>query len=203
MRRAGLVLTILVVLSFTAWAADKEAVPPPNQPLHTLIANAAVQADLKLADDQKKAINDATAEAREALKGVNQLPQAERQKKQQEVRTKLQGVLDKTLKDEQKKRFKQIDLQQRGPLVINQKEVADQLELTNDQKKKVFEINQQTNQAIAKLREDNKGKELTTKIGKARAEAGPKVIETLTDAQKAKWKTLVGEPFDLAKLQTP
>jgi hypothetical protein len=193
------VAAVVVLAAGSARADDKPALP--NLALHVLIASPAIQAELKLDEEQKKAIDDAAAEARQALQGVNQLQQAERQQKNREVRQNLQTKLEKALKEEQLKRLNQIDLQQKGALVLNTRETADKVGVTNEQRPKIRALNMELTQTTTKLRQEFKGKELQDKIAQARAEASAKVVELLTDEQKKSWQALVGEPFDLAKLR--
>lgn len=206
----GLAMRILLTLSFlllgvsSARAEDKKTTAPPNLALQQLLAHEAVQAELKLNDEQKKAVEEIVTEAREAQRGLRNLQGEERQKKQAELRAKIEERMAKALKDVQVKRFRQIDMQQRGPLVLAQRKIADELELTDDQRKELREISQKVTQDVAKLREGGtRGAELAEKSGAIRLEATEKVVKLLTDAQKKNWKKLVGEPFDVSKLSAP
>lgn len=194
-------LSVLLAGLSSSSAEDKKSTPTPNVSLHQLVANEAVQAELKVTDDQKKAIEEVAAEARTALKGIRKLTPEERQKKTAETRKTVEGKLEKLLKAEQSKRLTQIDLQQRGPLVLTQKKIAEQMELTDAQKKEFRELQQNITKETAKLREGGtKGAELNEKTAKLRQEASEKIVKALTDAQKKNWQKLTGEAFDLAKI---
>src|SRR5262245_46383197 len=140
--RSIAIVSALFVACLWAKADDKKAIAPPNLGLHQLIANEALQEELKLNAEQKKGVEEISTEAREALRGVRNLSREERQKKTAEVRQKVEGKLEKLFKEDQNKRLHQIDLQQRGPLALSQKKTADEVELTPDQRKQLREISQ-------------------------------------------------------------
>ena len=94
------------------------------------------------------------------------------------------------------------------------KEVADTLKLTDAQKSKVKGVLEEYNKDREAIRKDvfgekggkgaqdpEKAKDFATKSSKLSTEVMGKIAEALDDAQKTAWKGLVGEPFDLAKLQ--
>lgn len=204
MRHLTAAFALVICLTVAARAEDKKKeVPPPNLGLHVLIAVQAVQEELKLTDEQKKAIEEIATEARQALRGVNRLEPAERQKKQQEVRKSVEEKLAKALKENQIKRLNEIDLQQRGILAVAAKKIADALELSADQRKEIREVQQELTKQAAKLREDNRGQELQEKIGKLRLEASAKIAKILTEEQKKAWQKMVGKAFDLSKIERP
>ncbi len=190
------------LLAAVSFAADEKQLGLP-QPLglHQLIVNEAVQADLKMTDEQKKACAQAAEEARKALEGVNQLKPEERGPKFREAREKVEAALKKALKEEQLNRLNQIDYRQRGPSALTQREVAEKLELSREQRQKLGELSREAQQAIQKAREDTTGAERREKIAKLRAGSNEKILELLTDAQKKKWSEMLGSPFDLQKLQ--
>ncbi len=97
------------------------------------------------------------------------------------------------------------------------KEVADALKLSDGQKSKVKDILSEHGKDLRAIRTDifgdakgggfgkapdpEKTKDFTAKSTKLSSETMGKIAEVLDDAQKKTWKELVGEPFDLAKLQ--
>lgn len=89
--------------------------PTRTMPIATLARNTAVQDELKLTDDQKKAISDASRSTLES------------------IREAIDIKVLATLNDEQKARLKQIELQQLGISAVTRPEVAKQLKLTADQ----------------------------------------------------------------------
>ena len=72
-----------------------------------LLANASVHEELKLKDDQKKAIQDLVAEARKASRELRDLEGDERRQKSREINEKIQAKVKETLSEEQLKRFSQ------------------------------------------------------------------------------------------------
>jgi Spy/CpxP family protein refolding chaperone len=200
------VLSALVVLFLAGVVAAEEKKPAslPALGIHVLINVPEVQQELKLKEDQKKALEEIGTEARQSLRGVRKLEQAERQKKFREVRENAEAKLEKTLNKDQLQRLRQIDLQQHGPIVASRKEIAQKLELTREQKQKLREISQETTKAIQKLREDGiRRAELAEKGGKVRAAAAAKAAAVLTPEQKKLWVEMVGKRFDVSKIQAP
>src|SRR5215210_1195211 len=77
MRRVFAVCAVALLACGATLAEEKKPAALPALPLYQLIANPAVQEELKLGDDQKKALEEASAEARQALRGIGKLEQAE------------------------------------------------------------------------------------------------------------------------------
>jgi hypothetical protein len=129
----------------------------------------------------------------------------EREKKLNEHRKKahekLAKVLKDTLKPEQKKRLRQIELQQERGFALGQAEPVKELEITDEQHKQFVAITQEFQKKVHPLlREAQSGgkpEEIRPRVLGMRDEYGKKLEAVLTDAQKKKWKAMLGEPFDL------
>ena len=115
----------------------------------------------------------------------------------------MQDLQDAAVADILLARYKQLELQQQGPVAITRKSVATELKLTDDQQKKVADIQTQAEadrraamQGIdfQNLSDDDR-KTLMTKMQDARKTEGDKLLALLTDAQKAQWKDMQGTPF--------
>ena len=134
--------------------------------------------------------------------GGAQLSPEERQKldaKRQELTSKAVGeILDAT----QVKRFRQLELQQMGALIIAmRKDVATELMLTDDQTKQIAAARTQYEsdrraamQGFQDMSQEDRAK-LMPKMQEMQKAAGEKIAGLLTDTQKAKWKDMQGEPF--------
>jgi len=165
-----------------------------------------VQEELKMTQPQIDKVATKQTEVQQAMQELRQnagdfqsMSAEDRQKffaKTQEVQTKaVNDILD----SKQQKRYHQLELQQQGPMAVARPEVAKELNLTDDQKSKIKDI--QTAQQ-EKMREIFQGagqggdrQAMMTQMQALQKAAGEKVEGVLTDAQKAQWKTMTGEPF--------
>lgn len=169
-----------------------------------LLRRAEVQTELKLTDEQKSKINTLLEELREARRGLFQdlrdATPEERQKLMEKVQAEDTQRINAILNPDQQKRFKQISLQQQGPMAIASPEIATELKLTDEQKRKVQEI-------VAQMRESQRGlfqggdrEGVRERMEALRKDASEKITAVLTEEQKAKWKEMLGAPFSLGVL---
>jgi len=172
-----------------------------------LLSNKGVQKEIKATDEQAGKLDSLAEELRgkqrEAFQGNQGLSPEERREKMQEFQKTLQADINKglgeILKPEQVKRFHQIQTQTAGAGAFTTSRVAEALKLTDDQKSKVREINQETFQAMGNLRQEfqNDREGAMKKMAELRKTATEKAVELLTDEQKATWKELTGEPYEV------
>jgi len=165
-----------------------------------------VQEELKMTQPQIDKLEAKQQEVRQAMQdlfqggGLQNATPEERQKlmaKGQEIQTKaVNDILD----TKQQKRFHQLELQRAGANAIAQPDVAKELNLTDDQKAKIREI--QTAQQ-EKMREIFQGagqggdrQAMMQQMQALQKAAGEKITALLTDTQKTQWKAMQGEPFE-------
>lgn len=168
-----------------------------------LLANASVHEELKLKDDQKKAIQDLVAEARKASRELRDLEGDERRQKSREINEKIQAKVKETLSEEQLKRFSQIRLQlsPTAQSLLN-RQVSQKLELTREQRQKIQEINQTLQKESGKLREklnDDNRREVFQQIRKLQEVRSEKAVAVLSEDQQKQFKELLGKPFELRR----
>jgi len=161
-----------------------------------------VRKEVRLSDDQSQKLDQLSRsrgeKMRRLLSGLEGVPREERFQKMRELFQRAQQETEKEigaiLQPPQMQRLKQIALQfrlQGGTFpVLNER--ARELKLTPDQKenlrKKAAELEEQVRRKIAQLRKQKQDD----------------LIKTLTPEQQAKWKELVGEPFEFRRPeQTP
>jgi Spy/CpxP family protein refolding chaperone len=172
-----------------------------------LLSNKSVQQELKVTDAQAEKLNALAEELQEKQRAefgkLRDLSAEERREKMQEltrsnneeVHKSLKGIL----KEEQTKRFGQIQLQQAGVTAFSTPRVEKELDLTSDQKSKIRLINEDLQESVrgafggggsdfAAARE---------KITQLRKQGLDKVTALLSDDQKKAWKDLTGEPFEV------
>ncbi len=132
--------------------------------------------------------------------------QEERQKFQQKMQDAQTKAVGDILDAKQQKRFRQLELQQMGTQAFTRKDVADELKLTEDQKKKIGDIQQAQ---FAKMREMFQGgggqnatpeeqQKMRQQMQELQRGATEKITAALTDAQKSQWKAMQGETFKFA-----
>jgi Spy/CpxP family protein refolding chaperone len=164
-----------------------------------LLQNKSVQEELKMTDEQKEAVKKVADEYGPKLREAFQNMDREKAQEIQQAQTKASLA---TLKPEQVKRFKQIDLQVSGLVALGREDVQKELKLTDEQKNKIKEISENLQKEMREIFQDagqdrEKRQEAQKKIATMRTEAFDKVKAALTDEQKATWKEMVGEKFEI------
>ncbi|MHB1555965.1 MAG: hypothetical protein ACYC61_00660 [Isosphaeraceae bacterium] len=175
--------------------------------MHQLLGNESVQKELKLDDQQvekARELSDKMNEkAREARQSAQDLEGEERMKKMQEVNAEITTETVKAagefLKPEQLTRLKQISYQQRGAQAFNDPEVAKKLNLTEDQKSAIHEIEGEAREQMMALRDEfqNDREGAMKKMGEIRKQTLAKIEGKLNDEQKKTWAGLIGSHFDV------
>jgi len=178
--------------------------------LGMLLANASVQKELKLDEQQvekAKELAEKTGEkmreVRETLQGLEaeerRTKQAEINKEMNESALKAVGAF---LKPEQVSRLKQISYQQRGLQAFSDPEIAKKLNLTDSQKTDIQAISQETMESTRGLfggqdQTPEERAEAMKKINEARKAGLTKAEAKLNDEQQKAWKELLGAPFTI------
>jgi hypothetical protein len=121
---------------------------------------------------------------------------SEHQKKAQE---RLAKFLKDTLKADQLKRLRQLELQREGLRTIaDRAELFEELRITEKQKMQFAPIFEEMQKRIAPLiKEKGDPEEIMPKVRKLLKEASDKLEAVLDEAQKKQWKDMLGKPFDL------
>ncbi len=174
-----------------------------------LVFHDKVAEELKLSEEQKEKLDRELVERiQEAGPFFENLPNVkppeEREKKlaafRQKAREKLNTFLKETLKEDQRKRLRQIELQQEGPFVLGG-EIGKELKITDAQRKQFMAVAQELQKKIEPLIKEaqsgGKPEEIRPRMMKARREQEAKIVAILTDAQKKQWQEMLGKPFDL------
>jgi len=203
----------LVVVTLCGLAACESSTAQDNPPARQrgmrgggggtlfLLRNEKVQSDLALTDDQKASVQkllDAAQEARSSLQG---LQGDERTAKMQELRKGQDEKVAGILNDKQKARLKEIGLQQRGPLALTDKEVAEAIKLTDDQVNKLKEIadamQKDMQEAFQSAGQGGDRTAVREKATKIRKDSTDKMLAVLSDEQKASYEKMLGAKIDL------
>jgi hypothetical protein len=171
-----------------------------------LLRRAEVQTELKLTADQKTKVESMLETLGEERRGrfqdLRDATPEERQKVMNEWQAEETKRVNAILNPDQQKRFRQISLQQEGPMAVSRPDVADELKLTEDQKKKVAEARNQMAEKQRAIFEEAQGdrEAMRSKMETLRKETNDKITTLLTEEQKTKWKEMCGTPFNLGAL---
>jgi Spy/CpxP family protein refolding chaperone len=183
-----------------------------------LLVNKSVQEELKISDEQKTKIEEIAKESREKTDAI--LPKidfqdkdnikeafAKRKEAMEQNKDKLTAIRESSekamlavLDDKQKTRFKQIEIQSERFAAFQKEDVVKALNLTDDQKEKIKTIAEDVGKDVGDLRKEaftDKTGETRKKITAINKEGMEKAVAVLNDAQKAKWKELTGDPFEV------
>jgi hypothetical protein len=209
--------TILVVVAATA-QAQRGGFGGGTQSAYQLLANKSVQEELKLTDDQKSKVKEVTdkisAEAKEKgfggfgknfkdmSKEEIEKAMAKRAEATKATNEKAMKELTPILKEEQVKRLKQIEHQQLRMGLFTDPETSKALAITDEQKEKIKGIAEEVTKDTAEIGTAMRNKEMDFKDGNKKMEAirkdgMDKVMAILKDDQKAKYKAMTGEPFEV------
>jgi hypothetical protein len=176
-----------------------------------VVFRAKVHEDLKLSNEQKEKLEqhlqERIPETMQFFQKIDGLKGEEREKEIKAYRPKAQeklaAFLKETLKDDQRKRLRQLELQQEGAFVLHhgEGEIGKNLKVTDEQRKQFMAVIQDLQKKIEPLiKEAQSGgnsHEIWPKIMKIRREHEGRIVDLLTDSQKKQWKEMVGKALNL------
>ncbi len=175
-----------------------------------LLSRPPVQDELKLNDQQKSKIEDMTADNRDAMQDLFQLPPDEMAKKMSERAAANRKKIADLLEKPQMERFEEINLQfamdgggaQLASLLIRD-DMAEKVGISADQKKKLDDLVKENQKKSTEIREKNQGdfQTMFEEMNKLRTEMKDKPVAVLSAEQKEKIEKLEGKKFDVSQLQ--
>ncbi|MCA9067968.1 MAG: hypothetical protein KDA84_03545, partial [Planctomycetaceae bacterium] len=143
MKRSQFALALLVIVGVTSTvSAQGERGRGFGRGLNSsfLLRNEGVQKELKLTEEQSKTLQEKLRAARGSREDFNNLSQEERQKRFTEMAKKTDEAINSVLDEKQKKRLDELQLQMAGPAALVIGEVAEKLNLDQEQKEKLRKI---------------------------------------------------------------
>jgi len=154
-----------------------------------------VQRELNLTEQQKTQIRQMQEAMRTAWQEMRNLPPQERRQKMEELRQKNDPT--KVLNETQKKRLRELELQAMGPMAFLQTEVADALNLTQEQRSRLQGIvMQQMQQLREQFQSGGFGQgQGAQNFQQIREQMEKQMLEVLTPAQRQQWQQMQGKPF--------
>jgi len=232
---------LTAVLAVTVASAAQAQRPQPGQPgaggragggmqIALVLSNKDLQDELKVTDDQKGKFKDVAAKQTEMTKKMTDLRsggQPDRTKIQEAMKEmttlieEVKKVTDEVLTADQKKRFKQLEIQAMGLRAFANVDVVKELAITDDEKKALKEIADATATDTAALRKelglpaqggrpmgggtatppDAEALKKFAEKSKPMTEAAmEKSVKALTADQQKKWTEMTGVKFDTSKL---
>ncbi|WP_164102292.1 hypothetical protein [Candidatus Laterigemmans baculatus] len=122
-------------------------------------------------------------------------------KRGEEASAKIREQLDQVLLPEQNERLRQIGLQQQGVAVFYDPQVAKELELSEEQKEKLNQVQQSAREKmIAAIREGGQDRDREA-MGKMMAESRKATLaearQVLTSEQQQEFDEMLGKPFEM------
>jgi len=218
MQKVSVSVGVLVFLGLVCGQAAAQDIPEEarkglsNQLQGSFVVfRAKVQEDLKLSTEQKEKVEQHLKElipdVMQFFQKIDGLKGEEREKELKAYRPKAQeklaAFLKETLKDDQRKRLRQLELQQEGALVLlhGDGQIGKDLKITDEQRKQFMPVIQEMQKKIEPLTKEAKSggkpEEIWPKIMKIRREHEGRIVDLLTDAQKKQWQEMLGKPLAL------
>ncbi|HEV3005281.1 MAG TPA: hypothetical protein VGX78_12515 [Pirellulales bacterium] len=193
----ALALAILVPWASAAPLADENVklVPEEGAVEIMLLRQPSVQKELKLTDGEAEKILSHANKQWKAAHEASKLEEPARDKKFVEMTKENERFLDETLEKEQRKRLDQITLQVAGLLCVTRPNVASKLALTDEQKKRAAQFQQEARAEMEALIHTESDETKQEKLRELRQTSRKRLLDLLTDKQEATWKELTGEPF--------
>ena len=197
-RMWALALATLIAWSVPAGAADEKAKPVPEEGAveFVLLRHKAVRDDLKLTHREARMIHEFTEEQWKKAQEIEELTDAkERDRKYDELTKQDEKFLDAVLTPAQHKRLDQITLQVAGLLWIKRPDIAAELKLTDEQKKKAVEYQEAARKEMEALLHSTTRRDREAELRKLHAASKKRLLDLLTDEQEAKYQEMIGDPF--------
>jgi hypothetical protein len=191
-----------------------------------LLGTPEVQKELGVTDEQKGLIEDMVADIREKMREAfagggfqdfQNLSQEERQKRREENRKKGEEIQKKAdemvsmiLEQNQLDRLQQLKLQREGVNAFSRDEVAQKLNLSQEQRDKIRKIREEAfpepgsgggGQQNFQNMSDDERREFVTRMRERGEKMNTDILAVLTPDQKANWEKMQGKPFDFPQPQ--
>lgn len=215
-RRTALLTALLIaVLAVPAWAQRGRPQGPGGPGFGFfggpggggrlfLIANPAVQEELKLTEEQKQLLQDLRNDLRQKMASLREIEdRQQRFQRMREITQEAQELLDAILEPNQKTRLEQIELQLQGPRALLRRDVAEKLGLTEEQRSKIREIFESLRPDFSRIREmsPEERRQFFQSMRERAEKAQQEALAVLTPEQKEKWEKMLGAPFDVSRLR--
>jgi len=196
LRNLTLALVALAVWAPPARPDDSDKMVPEEGAIHLmLLRQKSVRDALKLNDDEAKQIKGHNDQQWRKAQEIHKLPADERTPKYAELSRDNERFLALVLEPAERKRLDEISLQVAGLLLATSPKVASQLGLTDEQKQRLKRHQQEARSEMADVLNSRTTEGRDAKLHELRGTSRKRLMDVLTDDQKAKWKEMTGVPF--------
>jgi len=165
-----------------------------------------VQKEINLTEQQKQQLQQLMAEQREQMMPLMQQMRdatpEQRQKLMEQVMQKWDQALGKVLQPEQKARLRELQLQAEGASALARPDVAKELNLNDEQKRKISDILAQYRQKQRQLWQQGPGADreaMFQQMQQLRQQMDKELLAVLTEQQQQQWKKMQGKPFQFPR----
>lgn len=211
---SALALMLLMTSSASAQLGLRGMRFPPSLQNIFMLNSDAVRTELKLSDDQKKALtqlgDQMRADAMEIISGLQDLSPEEQKEQMPElikmIGTKgkeMQEKVDKVLDAKQTARMKELSLQRRGASALEDEEVLSALKISDEQKQKLIAVREEGNKLMEEAMQNLRGGggggdagEMRRKMMAMQKELGDKALATLSAEQREQFEKMKGTKFE-------
>lgn len=195
-RKSLLALAAVTVWATAARPAEDEKIIAREDAIEVmLVRQKSVQDDLKITEEQGRKIHAFADKQWKKVRAMRNSSEGERDSAFEAMAKENQEFLKNTLAPEQVKRLNEIAMQVAGLLWVMRSDVANALNLTDDQKQKIREMHREAHQEAQEALRSNNGTVEGAKIREMRQSNRKRLMSVLTDEQKTKWKEMAGAPF--------
>jgi len=191
-------LSMLVLGAATARSEEKgenRMVPEEGAIEVMLLRQASVREDLKLSAGEANKIDDFTRQQWHKAKDISKLPETQQDSKFKELAKENDRFLDTNLKKDQRQRLKEIELQVAGLLCLSRPEIAAKLKLTDEQKKRVHQMQKEGREELEHLLYTSRPEERKDKLDELRKTSRARMLDLLNDEQGKTWAHMQGKTF--------
>ncbi len=167
-----------------------------------------VQKEIGLTEQQMQQIQQLMMEQREQMQALMQQMRdatpEQRQKLMEQATQKWDQGMSKILQPAQKARLRELQLQAEGTSALMRPDVAKELSLSEEQKKKVSDIVQQYRQKQMQLWQQGRGpnvdrQAMFEQMQQLRQQMDKELLGVLTAQQQEQWKKMQGKPFQFPR----
>jgi hypothetical protein len=166
-----------------------------------LLLSPDVKKELKLTDDQASKVKEALEKVGDKHRGsfekFRDMSNDERRKVMLAIREDTNKAIAGVLDAKQVKRFHQIEWQLSGPNALRDPELQKELQLSDEQKKKIDGIYADTDKKVEQLFQGGNPQAAGEKLQQLFKDTQDKVNGVLSDDQKKKMKETLGPRFEL------
>lgn len=176
-------------------------------PLWVLLHEPAVMDELKLSSDQRRVYQELMDELDRRFFPLRNKSSSEALAGISKILAEAQARLQSVLKPAQRKRLGEILFWRIGIAALVRDDVASRMRYTEPQRKRIQEILDETQSAVAALEKqmsEGKPREpLEKKFTELKTDEQTSIVKLLKSEQRTAWKEMLGPQFDVSKLGQP